>query len=447
VAISIMEIAKNALLNNRSAVSTTAKNIANINTEGYTLLRPDLSTSRANFFQSNGLRLEGAVRMRQNYADKQIRHEKQDLGKHRTAELIYSEIEGIFNEPSDTSISNVIADFWDSWTDLANSPESQTARNVVKNRGIILSQTFNQTYDQLNDLSKNLEQDLTDKVNEINLLIGQIGTLNKQIINNTAFNIMDQREQLVLQLAEKISIDVREMDNGNMIVSLNGLILCDNDENHLLTLDTSVDGNRTVVDIKYAESGKNIVINSGEIGALVDIHNNDIPDYQEQLDSIAKALIANTNRIHQTGYNQNGITGKDFFDSSVPNAANFAVSKEILTNSDYIAASVSASAIGDGSIAQQISDLRYDKIVSGSTVNEIYIGMLGDIGNTKQSHTFLNKNQTLVIQNLENQRDAVAGVSLDEEMARLIQYEQGYTAAARLLNTVDEMIDTLLAVV
>ena len=145
MAISIMEIAKNALLNNRSAVSTTAKNIANVNTVGYTLLRPDLSTSLYNSFQSNGLRLEGAVRMRQSYAEKQIRHEKQDLGKHRTAELIYSEIEGIFNEPSDTSISNVMANFWDSWNDLANSPESQTARNVVKNRGIILSQTFNQT--------------------------------------------------------------------------------------------------------------------------------------------------------------------------------------------------------------------------------------------------------------------------------------------------------------
>ena len=447
MAISIMEIAKNALLNNRSAVSTTAKNIANVNTVGYTLLRPDLSTSLYNSFQSNGLRLEGAVRMRQSYAEKQIRHEKQDLGKHRTAELIYSEIEGIFNEPSDTSISNVMANFWDSWNDLANSPESQTARNVVKNRGIILSQTFNQTYDQLNDLSKNLEQELSDKVNEINLLIEQIGALNKQIMANPGFNIMDQREQLVLQLAEKIPINVREIDNSNMIVSLNGLILCSNDTNHLLALDTSVDGNRSVVNIKYAESGKNILINSGEIGALVDIHNNDIPDYQEQLNSIAQALIVNTNRIHRTGYNQNGITGKDFFDSSATDAAKFAVSDEILTNSDYIAASNSASAIGDGSIAQQISDLRFDEIADGSTVNEIYIGMLGDIGNTKQSHTFLNKNQTLVIQNLENQRDAVAGVSLDEEMSRLIQYEQGYTAAARLLNTVDEMIDTLLSVV
>ncbi|MFH1851433.1 MAG: flagellar hook-associated protein FlgK [Candidatus Neomarinimicrobiota bacterium] len=444
---SIFEISKQSLLKHQAAINTTAKNIANVNTEGYTRLCPDFTSVTGlglNQLQQ-GLTLEGAVQLRQSFAESQILYERQDLGKHETAELLYSQIEEIFAEPSDTGLSNVMSEFWDSWSDLANNPESQTARSEVKNKGIILARSFNQTYTQLENLRDNLRKEIDIRVREANQLITQIGTLNSQIESKPGFDLIDQRNQLLEQLAEKLPIDVLVQESGSVIVSTGGLVLASNTETHLLGTTTTADGNTMTSHLTYAESGRVLKLESGELSSLTEIHDTVIPEYQAKMDQMAQALTAQSNRVHASGYNQSGITGINFFVPGIDSAVNMAVNPDILNNPQYIAASASASDKGDGSVAQQLSDLRYEDIVNGNTVSEAYFTLVGDIGNAKQSSSFLRLNQEKVVQNLQNQRDAVSAVSLDEEMARLIQFEQGYNAAARLINTVDEMFDQVLA--
>lgn len=444
---SILQIGKQALLKHQSAIHTTAHNIANVNTDGYTRQRPDFTTfNQAGLNQlAQGLSLDGAVRLRHDFAESQIRYAKQDMGKFETAEQIYTEIEGIFDESSNTGLSSILSEFWDSWSGLASNPESQTARNEVKNRGIILTRAFNQTYSQLDDLHANLKSEIENRVTIANNLIDQIRIVNRQIEFQSNYELMDRRDQLLQQLAEKIPIDVTERSDGGLVVALNGLILASNAETHHIAARFVGAGDNTEAQIYYAESNRQVIINSGELSALIEIHNQTIPEYQNHLDDMAQALTVQTNRIHVSGYNQSGVTGKDFFLSGIDGARDMAVNQEIINNPDYIAASQTENAKGDGTIAQLIADLQNEKIVNGVTVNEAYISLLGDIGNDKQTNTYLRSTQALIIQNLQNQRDAVSSVSLDEEMARLIQYEQGYTAAARIITTVDKMLDDLLA--
>ncbi len=418
-----------------------------MNTEGYTRQRPDFSIINQSGLNQLGLglSLDGAVRLRQNFAETQLRYSRQDLGKFETAEQVYEEIEGIFDESSGTGLSSVLSEFWDSWSDLAINPESQTARNEVKNKGIILSRAFNQTYSQLDGLHDNLESEIEIRVASANNLIEQIGALNQRIRAQTNYELMDQRDHLIQQLSTKLPIEVTNQSDNNIIVSLNGLVLATATETHEITASFTGGTGNSEAQISYAGSSQRINIESGELSALTEMYNNVIPDYQNRLDVMAQAITTQTNRVHSTGYNQSGITGKDFFTADIDGARDMSVSSEILSNPDYIAASATADAKGDGSHAQLIADLQNDTSANGLTVHEVYITLLSDIGNEKQANTFLRTNQELVIKNLQNQRDALSGVSLDEEMARLIQFEQGYTAAARIINTVDEMVDDLLS--
>ncbi|MCK4689706.1 MAG: flagellar hook-associated protein FlgK, partial [Candidatus Marinimicrobia bacterium] len=82
--------------------------------------------------------------------------------------------------------------------------------------------------------------------------------------------------------------------------------------------------------------------------------------------------------------------------------------------------------------------------VHGSTVFDFHNSTVGQIGSKVQESEFLSRSAEMIVQNLQNQRDSVSGVSLDEEITNLIKHEQAYQAAARMVSTVDEMMRTVL---
>ncbi|HHM01528.1 MAG TPA: hypothetical protein ENJ15_00835 [Caldithrix abyssi] len=77
--------------------------------------------------------------------------------------------------------------------------------------------------------------------------------------------------------------------------------------------------------------------------------------------------------------------------------------------------------------------------------SDFFTNLLSVIGSDIDNASFLRESQELITQNLQNQKDQVAGVSLDEEMTKLVQYEQAYQAAAKIINTVDQMLETVLS--
>ena len=138
------------------------------------------------------------------------------------------------------------------------------------------------------------------------------------------------------------------------------------------------------------------------------------------------------------------MTGMNFFANNISGADDFRVSEEIFRDPSLIATSSTIDAVGDGSIAQAISDIQFESCVQDNTISDFYNGLISNIGNRVQEAQFMRRSQEMVVQNLENQRDSISGVSLDEEMTKLIEYEQAYQAAARMIATVDEMVQTVL---
>ena len=439
---SILNITKQALADQRSAVNTVAKNISNINTDGYKRRRIDLNSHQAMF--NSKVTADNITRIRQRFVENQLFYENQNLGKYQTDEMIMTQIENIFGEPLESGLSNIMSEFWNSWGDLANDPESQYARTIVRDKGVSLSKTFNRIYSDLDNINQQINKDIQDKVNQVNQIVDQINSINKQVSANNSDDLMDQRDLLISNLSNLINIDIREGLNGKVTISTDGQILVSNGYVNNLSVNISREGSITTANIQLVDGKSLVDINSGELGSLIEINNRYIPDYISKLNTLASSIAEQVNAIHSKGYSVDGTTGINFFADDVTGANNLRVSDEVFSDPSVISTSSLINEPGDGSIAQSVFDLQFYQGVEGNTVFDFYNTIIGQIGSQVQESGFLKKSQEMVVQNLKNQRDSVSGVSLDEEMVNLIEHEQAYQAAARMVSTVDEMMQTVL---
>lgn len=442
----IFNITRRALTAHQSAIDTTAKNIANVNTDGYKRRRVDLSV--LNMYKqgsrSAGFTHSNMARIRQRFVENQLSYENQNLGKYKMDNMIMTQIENIFGEPNESGLINVISEFWNSWNDLANDPESQHARTTVHGKGVVLSSTFNRIHSDLTRLNQQINNDLRIKVTQVNQIINQIQSVNKQVSANYSDDLMDQRDLLITKLTSLINIETRESPSGGITISTGGQILVSNEYINELTISTSRENGVSITDIRLSDGNYPIKINSGEIGSLIEISNRNIPDYIDRLDTLAKSIAEQVNTVHSNGYNLNGDTGINFFSGNISGAGDFKVSDDVYNDPSIIASAESSGNPGDGSIAQTIFDLQFYQFVQDNTVFDFHNSTIGKIGSKVQESEFLSRSAELVVQNLQNQRDSVSGVSLDEEITNLIRHEQAYQAAARMVATVDEMMQTVL---
>ncbi len=140
----------------------------------------------------------------------------------------------------------------------------------------------------------------------------------------------------------------------------------------------------------------------------------------------------------------NGTAGGAFFDVTSGNeAATLAVDPAILATPQLIAAS-SNGQVGDATNASAIADLQQSGLIGGATIDQTYSQFVTQIGSDEQLAQQNLSNQTSLVASLTNQKASVSGVSLDEEMTNLLQYQRSYQAAARAMTAMDDMIDQLI---
>lgn len=453
----IMDIARRALSAQQTGLNVTGHNISNVNTPGYSRQRLSLESNNPGLtewgFIGTGVSIQSIDRIRDSYIDFEIRTEKQNLGRWEYRERVLTEIEGIFSEPSDSGLAAVLTNFWDSWSELANNPQSGSAREWVRQVGGHLVNAFNYLHKRLTDLQSNLDKELRLGLEEVNALLYQIGDLNEKIGSSegrglTANDYRDRRDKLLADLSELVGVRVSERDDGMVTVTLSGQILVERDNVVELSIKERGINYIAVSDPVWTYDGSLISLGNGRLHGIVEMRDEVIGEQYAKLDEMATALVDRVNELHRTGYGMNGTSGINFFDNNTTGARNIALDVNILDDAWKIAASQDG-APGDGNVALQIFDLREAKIVSGNavTVDDFYAAMMGTLGVQTQEATFMRENQELMVQQLENQQSSVSGVSLDEEMTNLIRYQHAYEAAARLISTVDEMMRAVLDMV
>jgi flagellar hook-associated protein 1 FlgK len=289
-------------------------------------------------------------------------------------------------------------------------------------------------------------------VSDINRLSQQIADLNEKIISSeagsfSANDYRDQRELVLKQLSELIDFSSFEDSSGavSMLVSggqplVTGVLFWQ------LSTETNVAGLQDVVWIDDAGNTTNITadISGGKLKGYLEVRDGVIDDYINRLDTLAQTLMTDVNTAHQSGFALDGSGGEVFFIGT--GARDMEVNPNIVGDLDLVAAASDALTVpGDNRKAFQIASLQYQLGMGGTqSYNDYYSAIIRDAGNEVLKSEAAYNHQSDMMAQLENQRESVSGVSLDEEMINLLKFQNAYAAAAKLITTADEMMQTIL---
>ncbi|GAA0724350.1 flagellar hook-associated protein FlgK [Clostridium malenominatum] len=230
-----LNIGKSGLFANQRAIDVATHNIANANTEGYSRQRAEMQTRRPfctpgmnNAAEpgqiGTGVIISQITRVRDSFLDYQVRVELGVQGNFAGRDKFLREVENIFNEPSDTGISNLIGKFFDSWQQLAKQGDTSNARTVVAEQSKALADELNRVYDKLEKLKGNAQDVIRQSVFDANSIMRQIRQLNDEIIQvsvagNNPNDLMDRRDYLLDQLSGKFGVKIDKVGHNAIDVN------------------------------------------------------------------------------------------------------------------------------------------------------------------------------------------------------------------------------------
>lgn len=451
----VLNTGKEALLSHSSAINITGSNIANVNTAGYSRLRAVFSSTGVSQDGSSnfqvGVQVVNAERIYDQFLEARLVYQSQQAGYAETLLGTFEQVEGIFNESGENGINEAMNAFWNAWDDLSANPAGQVERDVLVSAADNLASLFRQKAGDLAGVQADADAAVADIAGKINSCLADIAAYNEKIVEITsgggnASDLMDKRLESLKELAGLINFNYIEDATGSVSVFLaDGKPLV---EGHVTwTLDVAENhANSNFNDVVFTgtTASENRVITGGALAAQLEIRDSTAAGYLTRLDTLAQSLVNAVNARHQMGFDADGNLGGNFFDP-VTEAADMQVSAAVAADAGKIAASGSLDGDGDNAVAMAL--IKDSLLMEGgtSTLSTYYSALMAAVGQDASDASDNQVRQDAMVTQLENQRETVSGVSLDEEMLNLIKYQMGYNAAGKLCGVVDEMMDTLLS--
>ena len=444
-----LNIGRVALATQQAAINVTGHNISNVNTEGYTRQRVNMSSTSVsgykNLTMGSGVDIDNIERVYDKFIQRQIGTENQEFGYWEGMTNYLEQVEVIFNEASGFGISQAMDNFWNAWNDLANNPTGYVERVSVVNAGNTLAMTFNQSHETLTQLQDYISSDIAVNLEEINLKARQLRDLNQQILQSEtsgseANDLRDQRDLLVNDLSKLIDVNVSEDNNGNINIFVgSGQSLVTGVDAWELSTEPNPASSTQDFIVWNGKNGSTVNItddiSNGKLKGMLEVRDSVVPDYISSLNGLAGRIIESVNTEHTDG------GGVDFFNGAGIDAARDM--EMAFSDADTVVAGVDGP--GDNRVALAIAELQSDNTaMTDAGFADFYQSMVSDIGNAVQFSDNNMTNKSAMVDQIKNYRESLSGVSLDEEMVNLVKFQHAYDAAAKLISTVDEMLDTLL---
>ncbi|MCD6248791.1 MAG: flagellar hook-associated protein FlgK [candidate division Zixibacteria bacterium] len=452
-----LEIGKRALLGHQVSLQTVGHNIANVNTPGYTRQRvrvmsslPELSIHGA---IGAGFEVDSIYHVRDLFLGDQYRQGQKDLGQWTYKSKSLQQIESIFAEPGGNSINEVLDQFWNDWSALSSDAENSGNRSSLIANATQLIHTFKQLATSLEDLQRSTDRDLASLTAESNGMTTEIARLNQQIVNqeldgSKANDLRDMRDRIIDELSSILDVNVNQRSDGSASVYMGSMLLVDGPDSFAIDANANHDGDKVTHALVWRGSEIELKNVNGKIAGLMETRDKIIPNYLDDLNTLSRTIVEEVNRIHMAGYGLDGTTDVAFFNPAFTDAKDLRLNQEILLDKNKIAASDSSNSDdrSNGMVAMQLADMRDALLMSSqtATINQFYHGMVGDLGvETREANNFTS-NYELISHQIDNQRQSVQGVSLDEEMVNLVKAQHAFDAAARIITVMDEALDTLI---
>jgi len=405
----------------QAAITTTGENIANANTAGYTRQTVQTAaTAPLNIASQNGgiqvgtgVTITDVSRIRNQFLDVQYRAQNSATSNANSNASELGQVQTALNEPSDSGLQSVMGKFWSAWSSLASSPTSAAAQQAVVDAGQTLASTFNAVYSQMQTVQSQASQQyasLTGPNGQVAQDAQQIATLNQQIAQATQAGVspntlLDQRDKAIDDLSSLAQISVSTGSNGAVTINFG-------DAASPLVSGTTVTWPQTLT----SASG-------GQLGSLLNMSSSTGPigTFMSSLDGVANQVISSVNALQPSS---------PFFTGT--GAGSIAVSATAST------LQTSSSSTSGPDLATAIGNL------ANGPADQAYASFVGQVGSGVAAAQSTQSTQQAVLTAVSNQRQSVSGVSLDEEMTNLIQYQQAYQASARVMNAINSTLDTLI---
>ncbi len=449
----VINTALTGLTANQRALEVTSHNITNVNTDGYHRQSVQLASTTINGeatnlggFTStlgNGVDVLTVKRMQDVFLEQQTRQAVAQSGRWSTATSTLTQLETALSPTTDSNLSAMLDKFFNSWQLLANSPEDQVGRLSVRASGENLANYMNSTVDEIDAIIRDTNNNLQSTVNQVNDLTATIAKQNVLITNGKSQgmpvnDLMDQRDQSLLELTKLTGATSYSTDDGAAYVGIDGKMLVQGSIPNKIAVVANASGSKII----WADDNTTLNISTGEIGGLLESRNSMVPSFISQLDSIAFTVSNAINNLHTQGITSNGNTNINFFTGNT--AADIHVSDVVEADVNKITTTRIAGAMGDGSLAAEISDLYRQPLIGNATLNQSARAIIGQVGTALQNAKTNSDASVALTKQLITQEKSTSGVSLDEELTNMLVYQRSYDASAKVMQVADEMIKTLL---
>lgn len=460
-------LAARSLQTQQLGLEVTGQNLANVNNPAYARQRLQITTSGTipTAIGSQGTGAEGAAiqQIRSRLVDSQIQIETSIGSYWNTVQQVLQSVQANLGEQINTQatgtsgtsntgeqqgIAKSISDLFSAFQSLSTDPSSMAERQVLLQKAQTLANQLNQVSQQLTSLHGDLDISLQDDVNSANQLLGDLASLNSQIItaelssSGKANDLRDLRQQKIEELSKLVKVDTTEQANGAVDVSIDGTLLV-HDKNVLDTLETYNAGGGQLL-VRTQTGGTGLALNSGTMQGTIDARDGALATLSTNLDLVAAQIVNSVNTIHSAGFGLTGAHDADFFTGN--DAATIAVNTALTDNPALIQASGTNGAIGDNQVALALAQLANQSIagLNNQTIGQAYDQTVATLGQSLASANTQVADQQIVQSMLQQQRDSISGVSIDEEMTNLTTYQRAYQASAKLISIIDDLLNTLI---
>jgi len=451
----VLRIGSGALSAQQLGLQVVGNNIANASTKGYHRQEVVLSS----LAYPGGVSATAVRSVRNDILERRLDAAASRSGAADTMVAGTANLEALLGETSDSGLGTALSRFFSSWQKLGAAPADMTARGEVVNSARYLADGIRSSAQGLVQARGEANEQVSATVDQANALIDNIASLNRSILaaesaGTPSNDLRDQRGEAQRQLAGLIGGTANENDQGLLtVISSSGVVVVQAGETRHLQVTTNAATGMLDVGLEGRPAGTLAGTFGGSLGATISLRDTTIPALQTQLDNVATSLVNSVNGLHAAGYGLDGVTGRNLFVPAVGgpgSALAIGVDPTVAADPRRVAASQSATTVpGDNRVAVAIAAIAGQNVASGGTATlaQAVAGLQGSVGFASQSAQNEQAAADAGMQQLSDMRESESGVSVEEQMTLLSQYQRAYEAASKVIQAADQMLQTLLQTV
>lgn len=449
----------------QNALDVAQNNVSNASTPGYANQTPTFVADPFNLSQGNdgGVQSGPTQSSDDHYADQAVQAQMSLQGSFTAQSSALSSIQSLFDVTGQTGVIGALNNLFQSFSAWANDPSVSSNQQAVLSQASELAQQFNSASSFLSQTTTQLNQQIGSTVQQINKLAAQIATDNAALSQTTTPDpgVQANLEASLESLSQLANTNVIFGTNGTATVLLGGqTALVVGSQQYSIQANFSSSGTggnaNAVPDAQILDASGNDIasqISQGTLGGLLNVRNATLPslqgDGQQQgaLNILAQQVADRVNAVLTSGTTPSGSPGTALFTYS--NASPVDVAATLAVNPALTPAGLApANANGSNAAALELSSLGDSTApadeINGQTIVQYAAAIASGVGQQASDAQTGQTLHTQLLSQAQAMQTQISGVSLNAEAALVMQLQQGYDAAGKMVSVIGSLATTLI---